>query len=57
MTKSYLGRMQIEAVGRLTVEGIPEDGDAQAVWMGAVDTQLMGATRQREERDSPLIPS
>ena len=55
MAKGYFGCMQIEAVGRLTVESIPEDGDAQTVWMGAVDTQLMGATSQWEEGDPSLI--
>jgi len=44
--------MEVEAVGPLSVERIAEDGDIQAIGVGTMYPQLMGATCMGTEDDS-----
>ena len=43
MSKLQIFGMEAKAVGRLSVEGIAYDGAAQAVGVGGVHTELVGA--------------
>ena len=49
--------MEAKAVGRLSVEGIAYDGAAQAVGVGGVHTELVGAAGLGEVVDagSPFV--
>ena len=53
MAKLYAGSVQIHTltVGAATVEGVAEDGRSETFGVGAVNAQLMGATRMRSEQD------
>ena len=41
--------MQVQAVGLLAVEGVAEDGAVEALAVGTVHAQLVGASRERGE--------
>ena len=45
MRKFKVFGVQVEAVGSSTVERVADNGGVEAVAMGAVHTQLMGAPR------------
>lgn len=47
--------MQIEPFGRLSVEGIAHDGAVQAIGMGGMDTELVGAPRLGPEGDTGTV--
>ena len=55
MPKFQPFRMQIEPFGRLSVEGIAHDGAVQAIGMGGMDTELVGATRLGPEGDTGTV--
>ena len=44
--------MQHQAGGGLAVEAVAHDGAVQALWVGGMDAQLVGAARERLKADS-----
>ena len=55
MPKLQPFRMQIEPFGRLSVEGIAHDGAVQAIGVGGMDTELVGAARLGPEGDTGTV--
>lgn len=55
MPKFQPFRMQIEPFGRLSVEGIAHDGAVQAIGVGGMDTELVGAPRLGPEGDTGTV--
>ena len=51
MPKFQPFRMQIEPFGRLSVEGIAHDGAVQAIGVGGMDAELVGAACDRMKED------
>ena len=55
MDEFYLFGMEVKAVGTGAVKDVAFDGTSEAVWMGAVDAELMGAAGLGIELDAVLV--